>query len=431
MKIISTNTFQAPKDLGSITHHKNEVAPELGGMSRQQIESIWHSIESLFKTGNHPLISMCLRRQGQVLINRSIGYTELGDNYQVLPDKVANPDTPVCMFSASKIVNAMLVHMLDQRGAINLLDPVSRYIPEFGANGKRRATIFHLISHRGGIPNIETDVTPELLFDRERILELLYAAKPIAPVGTQLSYHAVTAGYILGELIERVTGQDLRDFVHENISKPMQLPYFNYGLAPEYRSQVAKNYATGIHPSLGTDLYLNRVLGGGLQLAVDVTNDTRFMDTVCPAGNIYTSAEQANRFFEMLLNGGEYQGQQIIAPETVFRSTLPTSKITIDRNLLAPMRYALGPMLGSNPVGIFGPRTGQAFGHLGFSNILCWADPQRDISVTILNTGKSVVGTHIPALAKVLYQISTQCPEIPKHRRRALFGSDRTETEVV
>lgn len=431
MKILSTNTFLAPKELGSITCRKNEVAPELGGMTRQQIESIWHSVESLFQTGNHPLISMCLRRQGEILINRSIGYTELGENYQVLPDKVANPDTPVCMFSASKIVNAMLVHLLDQQGEINLFDPVSRYIPEFGVNGKRRATIFHLISHRGGIPNIETDVTPELLFDRERILELLYAAKPIAPVGTQLSYHAVTAGYILGELVERVTGQDIRDFLHEQISKPMQMPYFNYGLAPEYRPLVARNYATGIHPKLGTDLYLNRVLGGGLQLAVDVTNDPRFMDTVCPAGNIYTSAEQANRFFEMLLNGGEYQGQQIIAPETVFRSTLPTSKITIDRNLLAPMRYALGPMLGSNPVGIFGPHTGQAFGHLGFSNILCWADPQRDITVTILNTGKSVVGTHIPALAKVLYQIATQCPEIPKQQRRALFGSDRTETELV
>ena len=172
-------------------------------------------------------------------------------------------------------------------------------------------------------------------------------------------------------------------------------------------------------------------MGGGLQLAVDVTNDPRFMDTVCPAGNIYTSAEQANRFFEMLLNGGNYKGKQILSPETVFRSTLPTSKTTIDRNLLAPMRYALGPMLGSNPVGIFGPNSGQAFGHLGFSNILCWADPERDISVALLNTGKSVVGTHLPALANVLYQISTQCPKISKDKRRALFGTDRNETELV
>nr|MBP8206396.1 serine hydrolase [Acinetobacter sp.] len=234
-----------------------------------------------------------------------------------------------------------------------------------------------------------------------------------------------------GELVERVTGQDIRQFLHENIENPMEMDFFNYGLKPEYRDQVATNYPTGMHPKLGTDLYLNRVLGGGLQLAVDVTNDPRFMDTVCPAGNIYTSAEQANRFFEMLLNGGNYKGKQILSPETVFRSTLPTSKTTIDRNLLAPMRYALGPMLGSNPVGIFGPNSGQAFGHLGFSNILCWADPERDISVALLNTGKSVVGTHLPALANVLYQISTQCPKISKDKRRALFGTDRNETELV
>ena len=429
VKLFSTNTFVAPTDLSSITRSKDEVNPEQGGMTQAQIDMIWQSVESLFRTGNHPLISVCIRRKGKILINRSIGYTELGQDYQTDHSKIANPDTPVCLFSASKIVNAMLVHLLDQQGKINLLDPVSRYIPEFGVNGKRRATIFHLLSHRGGIPKIETEVTPELLFDREGILQHLYAAKPIAPVGSQLSYHAVTAGYILGELVERVTGQDIRDFLHEHIEKPMDLPFFNYGLKPELRPLVAKNYPTGIHPALGTDLYLNRVLGGGLQLAVDVTNDTRFMDTVCPAGNIYTSAEQANRFFEMMLNGGRYENKQIINSETVFRATLPTSNTTIDRNLLAPMRYALGPMLGSNPIGVFGPNSGQAFGHLGFSNILCWADPQRDISVSFLTTGKSVVGTHLYAFAKVLYQISKQCPSIPKAQRRAFYGTDQTETE--
>lgn len=401
-------------------------------MTLKQVDKIWQSIEHLYQTGNHPLISVCLRRNGQIILNRSLGHTS-GNSADGLAKNavIASPDTPICLFSASKMITAILIHMLDETGEINLLDPISHYIPEYAQNGKRRATIFHLLSHRGGIPRIEMEVTPELLFDKDQILQYLYAAQPISPAGSHLAYHAVTAGYILGELIERVTGQDLRQFLHEKIEKPMNMPFFNYGLKPEYRDQVALNYPTGVHPKLGTDLYLNHVLGGGLQLAVDVTNDPRFMDTVCPAGNIYTSAEQANRFFEMLLNGGEYQGKRIMSPETVFRATLPTSTTNIDRTLLAPMRYALGPMLGSNPLGIFGPMTGQAFGHLGFSNILCWADPQRDISVSILNTGKAVMGTHIPALAQTLYQISNNCPKIPKAQRRAVFGTDRTETELV
>ncbi|WP_130803604.1 serine hydrolase domain-containing protein [Acinetobacter ihumii] len=432
MKLLSTNTCFVPKDLNSVMRRQDEVEAEQGGMTQQQLQKIWHSVETTYKTGNYPLITFCLRRKGKILLNRSLGY-RCGNSTQGLQPnaQVGTPDTPICLFSASKMVTAMLIHMLDEQGVINLLDPISYYIPEYATHGKRRTTIFHLLSHRGGIPKIEGEVTPELLFDKDEILKRLYTSKPVSASGSRLAYHAVTAGYILGELIERVTGQDLRQFLHQTIEKPMDMPYFNYGLAPNYRDQVAMNYPTGLHPRLGTDHYLNHVLGGGLQLAVDVTNDNRFMDTICPAGNIYTSAEQAGRFFEMLLSGGRYQGKQIMTSRTVFRSTLPTSATTLDRTLLAPMRYALGPMLGSNPVGLFGPNTGQAFGHIGFSNILCWADPERDISVSFLTTGKSVIGTHLPALANMLYQISSQCPRIPKEARRSLFGSDQTENEMV
>ena len=432
MKILSANTCYVPHDLNYVIRSKNEVCATLGGMNDAQIQSIWASVESLYKTGNYPFISLCLRRQGQILLNRSIGYAQGNSADGLAADaKIGTPDTPVCLFSASKIVTAMLIHMLDERGDLNLLDPISHYIPEYGVNGKRRATIFHLLAHRGGIPRIDSKVTPELLFNQDQILEHLYAAQPVSASGTHLAYHAVTSGYILGEIIKRVTGQTAREFLAENIEKPMGLDYFNYGLKREYRADVALNYATGLHPRLGTDHYLNRVLGGGLQLAVVVTNDARFMDTICPAGNIYTSAEQTGRFFEMLLSGGEYQGKQIMSAQTVFRSTLATSGVSLDRTLLVPMRYALGPMLGSNPIGLFGPMTGQAFGHLGFSNILCWADPERDISVSLLTTGKAVVGTHLPALAKTLYQISKHCPKILKHQRRSLFATDRSETDLV
>lgn len=432
VKLLSTNTCVVPKNLSSITRQQDEQAAELGGMTPAQVNRIWRSIEGLYKTGNYPMVSVCLRRRGQILLNRSIGHSRGNSPQGLAADaQIASPDTPVCLFSASKIVTAMLIHLLNEKGEINLLDPVSYYIPEYGTNGKRRSTLFHLLAHRGGIPKIEGDVTPDLLFDHESIMRRLYQAAPVSAEGSRVAYHAVTAGYILGEVIERVTGQDLRTFLHEQIEQPMGMEYFNYGLKAEMRDQVGINYATGLHPGLGTDQYLNHVLGGGLQMAVDLTNDPRFMETICPAGNIYTSAEQASRFFEMLLNGGSYNGKQILSPRTVFRATLATSGTSLDRTLLAPMRYALGPMLGSNPVGLFGPMTGQAFGHIGFSNIFCWADPARDISVSLLTSGKSVVGTHLPSLGNVLYQISSQCPSIRRDQRRSLFGSDSSENNSL
>lgn len=433
MKIFSTNTIAVPKDLASITDIAPEAAAQAGGMSAGQVQRIWSAVEQLYRTGNHPQISFCLRRKGQVILNRSIGFAQGNgpEDTATTPKIAAKTTTPICLFSASKIITAMLVHILDEEGTLNLLDPISRYIPEYAQNGKRHTTIFHLLSHRGGIARIDDNINPEVLFNHQEILQRLYAAKPTTVSGSQLAYHAITAGYILGEVIERVTAQPLQQFLDERISRPMHMRCFNYGLAPEFRDEVALNYKTGFYSKVGTDQYLKHVIGGSLNTAVRLTNDPRIFDAVCPAANIYTSAEEVGRFFEMLLNGGEYQGQQIMSPETVFRATLPTTGVKLDHSLLVPMRYALGPMLGSNPVGLFGPMTGQAFGHLGFSNNICWADPERDISVALLSTGKSVVGTHLPALLKVLWQISTQCPKVEYSKRRAIFGSDQNNNAQI
>lgn len=434
MKLFSTNTIRVPADLSQVTQYAGDEQPaEAGGLHEGDIAHIWQSIEALYRTGNHPMISVCLRRKGQILLHRAIGHAEGNgpeDSAQT-PKRLAQPDTPVCLFSASKLVTAMLLHYLDEQGTLNLLDPVTRYVPEYGQKGKSRSTLFHLLSHRGGIPRIPKGFPPEMFYDREAIVQALCRTEPISPSGHRQAYHAITAGYILGEVMERVTGMGLRELLDEVIVRPMGLSCFNYGLAPEFRDQVARNYATGLYSRLGTDQFLEYVLGGDLQLAVNMTNDVRFMDTVCPAGNLYTSAEQMGRFMEMLLDGGQYRDQSILSPATVFRSTLETTRRQFDAVLIAPLRYGLGPMLGDHPVGIFGPQTKHAFGHIGLSNIFCWADPQRDLSVSLLTTGKSVVGTHLPALLKVLWAINTHCPSLPRPQRRSIFGQTSDPAQAI
>ena len=76
MKLLSTNTCYVPQDLNQVIRSKDEVAAELGGMTEQQIQKIWGSVEGLYKTGNYPLITMCLRRNGEIVLNRSIGYAQ-------------------------------------------------------------------------------------------------------------------------------------------------------------------------------------------------------------------------------------------------------------------------------------------------------------------------------------------------------------------
>jgi len=423
MKLFSTNTCYVPQDIRSVIGiAENEVIAEQGGMTQQQVNKIWQAVEKLYQTGTNPMISLCIRRRGEIVLNRSIGYAQ-GSHVGGLSANaiIATPETPVCLFSTSKIVTAMLIHLLAEQGQINLEDPVRQYIPEFAANGKQHITIQHLLSHRAGIASIGKNIDPELMFDPDMILQKLYQAKPVS-MGHQVAYHAVTAGYVLGELVKRVTGQDIRQFLHDTIEQPMEMQHFNYGLRPELRSEVALHRATGFHPSLGADIYLNHLLGSDLYQIIKMSNDVRFMEAICPAGNIYTTAEQTSRFFEMLLNGGVYKDKRILSEQTILKAISPTSNFNFDRSLLIPMRYGTGPMLGANPVGLYGPMTRHAFGHVGFFNVFGWTDPVRDISVALLTTGKSVVGTHLPALAKVLYQISVQCPSVPRKERRSIFN---------
>lgn len=414
MKLLSTNTCRVPADLSSVTtiDFASETPAAAAGFKPGQVDKIWSAVEGLYRTGISPALTFCLRREGRIVLNRALGhrYGNGPDDAVGTPSELATPDTPICLFSASKVVTAMLIHLLDERGLIDLLDPISHYLPEYGVNGKRNATIYHLLAHRGGIPSISGDFDPELLYDVDSIVKMLCAARPVSPSGHRVAYHALSAGYIFGRIIEQVTGMSVREFLRETIAEPMGMRFFNYGLPEQDRSLAAMNYATGFKPVGPVNMFIKSVLGGDLNLAVDMTNDPRFMETICPAGNIYATAEEASRFFQMLMDGGVYQGKQIFQAMTIKRAILECGRPEIDRTLLMPMRYSMGLMLGNNPVGLYGPMTRRAYGHLGLSNIFCWADPERDTSIALLTTGKPLLGPHIPALGKLLAATSFQCP---------------------
>ncbi len=411
MQLHSMNTIQIPDDISPVTRIALDECPEHElFLAKPSKSRIWNAVEDLFRSGVYPAVTFCLRHNGQIVLNRSLGWSKGYGPHQGSASEavVAQPDSPICLFSASKVITAMLIHWMNQEHLIDLTDPISHYIPEYGVHGKQNATIYHLLTHRGGIPRLEGKVDPELLFDEEKVVRMLCAARPVSRSGRRVAYHAITAGYILGELIRRVTGRSPRAILQEVICTPMGMRHFNYGLEPEYRDRVIENHATGVKPVFPLDLYLYNILGGSLELAVDVCNDPRFMDVIVPAGNIFATAEESCRFFEMLRQGGRYQDKQIFKPETVRRAILEAQKPELDGSLLMPMRYSMGFMLGSKPLGLFGPNTPRAFGHLGFTNIFCWADPQRNTSVALMTSGKALVGPHLLPLAKLLYSLSSE-----------------------
>jgi CubicO group peptidase (beta-lactamase class C family) len=407
---------EVPADLHSITTiaTAEEQSPSSAGMTRAGVEAIWQAVERLYATGMHPGISLVLRRHGRIVLKRAIGHARgNGPGDRDERSVPMTPDTPVCVFSASKAMTAMPVHLLSERKELSLLDPVSHYLPEFGRNGKRDITIYQLLCHKAGIPTIPTgDVdVGELLLDRERILRLICATAPEKP-GHHHAYHALTTGFVVAALVEKITGRSFRRFFREQISGPLGLDSFDFGARGATLHRVARNYVTGFRLSAPVDLYLKRAIGTGLEHAVALSNDPRFHRAVIPAGNGVGTADDCSRFFQCLLDGGRYGRTRVFAPLTVRRAVAEVGQPEIDRSLLVPLRYSAGMMLGASPWGLYGPDTSRAFGHLGFANIVTWADRERDISVALLNTGKLVAGIHMPALLGLLGSISRNCPKL-------------------
>ncbi|MBE9548359.1 MAG: beta-lactamase family protein [Proteobacteria bacterium] len=379
------------------------------GLSQDNVDTIWKSIENLFTTGTYPGISFCLRRSGRVVLNRSIGYSRGIDPEEGLSAPVLmQPETPVSLYSASKAVMAMLVHKAIEEGHLNLLDPISHYIPEFGINGKKDISIYQMLTHRGGFPTIEGS-DPELIYDREAALDAIYNTEAICEEGRIQAYHAITSGFIADELIRRTAGVSIEEYLKEKFARPMGMKYFTFGLDKKYQDEVAINYVTGMRNGRIIDGILKKALGVSPEEAAELSNDESFYTAVIPSVNLFSTAEEVNRFYQMLLDRGEYQGQEILKPTTIKIATREASSLKFDASLKLPIRFSPGFMLGGKPVGMYGLNTHHAYGHIGFSNILCWADPERDISVSILNTGKPILGNHLLALMKAVHTISSQC----------------------
>jgi CubicO group peptidase (beta-lactamase class C family) len=410
-----------PRDLTSITTVGAEVDPAAAGLDQHTIEAIWRAARDLYRSGVHPAVQLCIRRRGRVVLDRAIGHAR-GNGPQDARDtpKVkATPDTPFCVFSTSKGVTALVVHLLQERGVLDIADRVTDYIPEYGVHGKGETTIAHVLAHRAGVPNLpRAALDRDRIDDREFLIRTISEAKPFVKPGTLLAYHAVSGGFILGEIIHRVTGKSVRQVLAEEILDPLHFRWGNYGVAPEDVQQVGLNYVTGppLLPPLSS--LVTRVLSQPIDQVVELSNDPRFLTAVIPSANLVTTANELSRFFEIFRAGGELDGVRIVRPETIRRSLTEQSRLEIDLSLGFPTRFSYGLMLGAKVLSLYGRDTDLAFGHLGLINIMGWADPERAISGALITSGKAIIYPELPRFYGLMQRIASGIPKVPPDELR-------------
>ncbi len=413
--------IEIPRDLDAVTSFGPEEPAESAGLRDENVRRIWSATRTLYRSGVHPAVQLCVRRHGKLVLNRAIGHARgNGPGEPAGTAKVlATPATPFCVYSTSKGITALLVHMLHERGELDIFDRVTRYIPEYAARGKGQTTIAHVLAHRAGVPTMPRELLDlDRAGDRELIVRTLSAARPLHRPGTMLAYHALSGGFILGEIIERVTGRDVRAFLADEILDPLGFRWMNYGVAPGDVDRVGLAYVTGPRLLPPFAQLVARVLSAPLGEVVELTNDPRFLTSVMPSASIVTTADELGRFFEIFRRGGELDGVRVMAPETLRRALRTQARLELDLTLGLPVRFGFGLMLGAKVISLYGLDTDLAFGHLGLINIVGWADPERGISCALITSGKAIIYPELPRFWQTMNRIASEIPKVPESERR-------------
>lgn len=405
--------IKQPKSNHAVTtiNYSDEVAPDTVNLSPQHIENIWLAVLAIYNTGTHPAISVCIRKQGEIILNRSIGHAQ-GNGPQEKYNRrkiLMTPNTPACYFSGSKPITAFLIHLLAEDRRLELQHTVAHYLPEFGINGKQNITINQILTHHCGL-SMPKDIDIRSLSDShqvwQHICELTTSEKF---VGTQ-AYQAITGGFILEKIIQKVTGNGIQHLLDMRIRQPMEMDCFQYGMPQDEQTKLATNYATGMDPIFPISNAIKNILGSSLKHTIQLSNKQLFNNAIIPSANLTGTAEEMNRFYQMLLNNGRWNDHEICHPETINSFIQPHHRMQFDRHLLTPMRYSAGLMLGDNPIGMWGINSKHSFGHVGLINKLYWADPKRGLSVSLHTTGMPVIANHMPAIVNFIRSINLNIP---------------------
>ena len=324
-------------------------------------------------------------RHEQVVLDRSFG---------------CRPDSLFLIFSAGKPFVAVLVHLLAERGLLDLDDPVARYWPEFGRHGKDAITIRQVLQHRAGLPvahNLPRDALAAPHW--HRAVHGLELARPSSPPGAVPAYHILSFGFILGEVVQRVTGADLREVMRAELLGPL-------GLADTY---------LGLPASLWYRHVPVRGHGPVTRLRQVVFNRRGVRAAVVPAATVSTTARDLARFYLMLLRGGELDGVRVLCPATVAQALQPSANGQTDRLLRLPVRWSQGFQLcgpgpdPSRPRPMGAASSPEAFGHNGSNCCLAWADPTRGVVFDYLTNRLSASFDGSPHQSEVSDTVLAAC----------------------
>jgi CubicO group peptidase (beta-lactamase class C family) len=313
------------------------------------------------------------------------------------------PDALFWIFSASKPYVAVLVHQLVERGRLGLDDPVAAHWPEFGQNGKAAITVRQVLAHRSGLPTAGGLAGDAVAVTDWRLsVRRIERAAPRTAPGAVPAYSPLAYGFVLGELVARVTGRPVTDVLRTELLEPL-------GLADTHLGLPAEHWRRHVPLRVGARDRGRAGLAGPLVAAA--LNRRAFRSAVVPAAGVSTTARDLALFYRALLAARAGAAPEVLGAAAMARALEPATTGETDRTSGIPIRWGLGFQLGGprpgsswvSPMGaLSGPRT---FGHNGSNCCIAWADPDRDLVYAYLTnrlTDRATDKAHHVAVADAI-----------------------------
>ena len=258
-------------------------------------------------------------------------------------------DTIVNVFSTTKTMSFLCALLLADRGELDFDAPVARYWPEFAAGGKGDVLVWHLMNHAAGLPGMDVRLQGDELYDWERVTQLLAQQSPWWTPGSASGYHALTQGYLIGEVVRRITGLSLGRFFAEQIAGPLNADFL-IGVPDSEFHRVGNLIPPPDAPVLGQgadkDSIPHRTFSSPLISALDSHSDG-WRRAEIPAANGHGNARAVAKIHSALANGGRVGDVQLLSPE-ICRSVMQARIEGPDLVLGGPMAFGLG--FGLSPI---------------------------------------------------------------------------------
>ena len=352
--------------------------PEEAGFAEDRLQRVYRELEEAAASGAIPGAALMVARGG-----RSVAPFAVGRQVPDQPDSKVSPDSIFLVASVTKPVVAAALMLLVERGRLLISDRVADHLPEFGNRGKEAVRIHHLLTHTSGLP----DMLPENVELRRQHAPLsefvrrIYELELDFAPGTRVQYQS-TGIALLGEIVERISGMALPEFLRQEFFIPLRMADSSLGVGSLDQSRIA-------HVNLPDEM---RGADWGW-------NQPYWWGFGAPWGGMFTTVSDHFRFCQMFLNGGTWDGVSILSPATAAAMTTDQSSAILaahdaDRSgMIWGQTWGLGWTIVGRRVpdggrAFFGDLSSpKTFGHGGATGTVVWADPVREL-VCILFTSE-------------------------------------------